>query len=551
MKKLILLLFAISLSYSSVVSAQDVGMNITGSDKLTLETGAYLIMEGDLKISVTDGLIIPPSTFVTTEGNLSLDARKGITVQTDTSGASGTPRGSFIFNGDSVYRSNKGSIEVQSYINGSTGTNYFMHFVGAPVEDTTTGWSGKVRLEQFNMTNLDTYAFEWHTDIDIDDQPWVNVWPFWHEVPVGNGLTLSNYEAGSDTLIMEGYPIAGAVDYTLTYNANNRYELISNPFPSAIDFDAFAADNGTGKMEPKYWIWDADLEVGKSAGNYVTRSYGTGGSQHIQYGQAFFIYTALASDGQDLNFTNDHKAHNTTEFRDFIPNELSMYVSGGSIGFKDALYIRFMEDASAGIDEYDAEKWNSVCENATMIRSIAEDGAELAINFLPIDMLSTTSTTVPVHFECGEEAEYTFNFEGFETFENNTEIWVEDLLTGADWINISESDVVFSFSASPGQEKHRFNIHFFGPTAIDDPTIGNDDDLLRIFSSKEYAYVVNTSDERIKEVVIYDLMGQRVLRKAVPNQNALKFYVSGQTGYYVVRVLTDKKVHTEKILILK
>ena len=98
---------------------------------------------------------------------------------------------------------------------------------------------------------------------------------------------------------------------------------------------------------------------------------------------------------------------------------------------------------------------------------------------------------------------------------------------------------------------HRFNIHFFGPTAIDDPAIGDAEGLLKIFSSKENAYVVNTSDERIKEVVIYDLMGQQVLRKTVPSQNTLKLYVSDQTGYYVVRVLTDKKVHTEKILILK
>ncbi|MCB2209091.1 MAG: T9SS type A sorting domain-containing protein [Bacteroidetes bacterium] len=549
MKKLMILLYAISLCYPSLVLAQDVGMNITGSDKLTLETGVYLTIEGDLKISVTDGLIIPPESYVTTEGDLTLNARKAITVQTSI--APGAPRGSFIFNGSTVNHSNKGSIEVQSYIEGDAGTNYFMHFVGAPIEDTTSGWSKKVRLEQFNMTNLDTYAFEWHTDIDIDDQPWVNVWPFWHEVPVGNGLTLSNYEAGSDTIIMEGFPVAGTVNYTLTYNANNRYELISNPFPCAIDFDAFADDNGTDKMEPKYWIWDADLEVGKSAGNYVTRSYGTGGSQYIQYGQALFIYTGAASGGQDLNFTSDHKVHNSTEFRDFIPNELSMYVSGGTIGFKDALYIRFIEDASAGTDEYDAEKWNSVSEGATMIRSIADDGSELAINFLPIDLLSTTSTTVPVHFECGEEAQYTFSFEGFETFENNTEIWVEDLLTGADWIHISESDFVFSFLASPEQEKHRFNIHFFGPTSIGDPTIDNNNAHLKIYSSKEYAYVVNTSDEIIKEIAIYDIMGQQVLRKAVTGQNTLKFYVSDQTGYYVVRVLTDKKVHTEKILILK
>ena len=58
-------------------------------------------------------------------------------------------------------------------------------------------------------------------------------------------------------------------------------------------------------------------------------------------------------------------------------------------------------------------------------------------------------------------------------------------------------------------------------------------------------------DEQIKELVIYDMMGQQVLRNSVPDQTTSKIYVSDKTGYYVVRVLTDKQVHTQKILILK
>ena len=59
------------------------------------------------------------------------------------------------------------------------------------------------------------------------------------------------------------------------------------------------------------------------------------------------------------------------------------------------------------------------------------------------------------------------------------------------------------------------------------------------------------SDEKIKEVVIYDMMGQQVMRSSLLNQVTSKLYVSDKTGYYVVRLLTDKQVHTQKILILK
>jgi len=539
MRKLFTLVFAISVfSYSTL--AQDAGMNITGSAKLTLETGTYLIMEGGLKISVADGLIIPPSTFVTVGGDMSLDVRKAITVETSTS--SGTPRGSLIFNGSSVSHTNHGSIEVQSYISGSAGTNYYMHFVGAPVEDTTTGWTKKVRLQQFDMTYLDTYAFEWDATVDTNTgQPWVNVWPYWYEVPVGNGLTLSNYIAGTDTIIMEGYPVSGSVSYTIRNVTNNGLELISNPFPSAIDFDAFADDNDT-YIQDKYWIYSA------SGGNYITRSDGSGGSQYIQYGQGFFVETKANG---NISFTSSYKAHNTVNFRDTNPNELNMHVSGGTIGFEDDLYIRFREGASGGIDDYDAKKWNSVSAGATMIRSIAEDGAELAINMLPPEYLYAGETTVPVYFECGEDAEYIFSFEGLESFDNETEIWLEDLTAGADWVNISEGDYTYLFTASPGDVKHRFNIHFFGPTSVPDPISGEDGRIL-IYSAKNEAYVVNKSDETIKEVAIFDMLGQEILRTDVPAQlSTHKFHLSDRTAYYVVRVLTDKQVHTGKILILK
>ena len=538
MRKLFTLVFAISLfSYPSL--AQDAGMNITGSAKLTLETGTYLIMEGDLKISVADGLIIPPSTYVTVGGDMSLDARKAITVETSIT--SGTPRGSLIFKGDTVYRSNKGSIEVQSYITGSAGTNYFMHFVGAPVEDTTTGWTKKVRLQQFDMTHLDTYAFEWDPTVDTTTgQPWINVYPYWYPVPAADGLTLSNYVAGTDTIVMEGYPIAGTVNYTVHYNTNNHLELISNPFPSAMDFSSFATYNST-YIQNKYWIYSA------TNGNYYPNSLGTGGSQYIQYGQGFFVETKTSG---TISFRDADKVHNNVAFRETNPNELTMRVSGGSIGFKDALYIRFLEEgASSGIDDFDAKKWNSVSEGATMIRSIAEDGSELAINMLPIEDLYT-NTTVPVYFECGEDAEYTFTFEGTESFEDDTEIWLEDLQAGTDWILLSDNDFSYTFTASPGAERHRFNIHFFGPTSVTDPFTDEDGRIL-IYSAGNDAYVINNSKETIKNISVYDMLGHHVLSQEVPEQVTHKFRIPGQTGYYVVRVLTDKQVHTGKVLIYK
>ena len=63
-----------------------------------------------------------------------------------------------------------------------------------------------------------------------------------------------------------------------------------------------------------------------------------------------------------------------------------------------------------------------------MIRSIAEDGTELAINVLDEKKYYQEEViSVPVHFQCGYECEYTFNFADIESFDPGAEILLEDL----------------------------------------------------------------------------------------------------------------------------
>jgi len=228
-----------------------------------------------------------------------------------------------------------------------------------------------------------------------------------------------------------------------------------------------------------------------------------------------------------------------------------MYVEGGSIGFKDELYIRFKEDALSGLDDYDVIKWNSIAYQATMIRSISNDGSELAINMLPTEYLYTGETTVPVHFECGENAEYTFTFNGIESFDWGTEVWLEDVQSGNNWISIPYDEFQYQFTGSPDDTIDRFNIHFFGPTYIPEEETAIENDNIKIYASKNHAYILNNSQEIIKHISIHNLMGQTIYEGKLPQQTLNKIFVSGQTGYYVVRVETDKNLYAEKVLILK
>ena len=322
----------------------------------------------------------------------------------------------------------------------------------------------------------------------------------------------------------------------LTYS-NNHYELISNPYPSSIDFDGLAGDNST-VVQNKYWIWDP------ANGNYVARASGVGGTQYIQVGQGFFVETRQAG---TFNFTNARRSHSTAPFRNVTANILTVRTVGGMEGYKDELIIRFDDDATSGYDiEIEAVKWNSMYDDATMIRSIAEDDTELAINVLPLESLNDDMVSVPVHFQCGYNSEYTLSFFDMETFDYGTEIWLEDKQVGGDWISINYNPDYY-FTATPQDPIDRFVIHFFGPTSIDE--LNNN--AIKIYSDINYAYIINKGNERIKEIQVYDLLGNLIIHKTKPDNSFIKLYVNEVKAYYIVKVITDKHIYTEKVFITR
>ncbi len=86
------------------------GMNISGS-LVKVQADTYLIMDGDLKISNTNGLTIKPDAFVTTKGDLNLDnAPEALIVESENGGT-----GSYIVNG-TVSHSGNGTARIQTFI---------------------------------------------------------------------------------------------------------------------------------------------------------------------------------------------------------------------------------------------------------------------------------------------------------------------------------------------------------------------------------------------------------------------------------------------------
>jgi len=492
-------------------------------------TNPKLFVDGSLKIDGT--LNLPAKGYATVTGTTTINSATGIVVEATSEGI-----GSFIDNGTIAYGAS-GSAKVQTYLTNSAGVgNLDIHQVGTTV-DMIGGGAGS-NLSAFNLVNGNTYAYDWDETVGFSTG-WTNIFSGTYVVSPGAGIGLSTDDGSTNTLEMTGALFTGNISSPALTFSNNHNELLSNPYPSAIDFDGLAGDNSS-VVQNKYWIWNP------AANTYVTRAGGIGGPQYIQVGQGFFVEMKQAG---TFNFTNARRTHSADAFRSTVANLLSVKVVGGLEGYTDETFIRFDDDATSGYDiEIEAEKWSSQNSDATMISTIAEDNTELAINVLSTESLLSGMTSVPMNFNCGYSTEYTLSFFDIESFEVGTEIWLEDKQTGDDWISINDNPD-YTFTATPDDLEDRFVIHFFGPTGVNEFSV---DKTVDIFSYRQNAFVRNNTNEVIKTVNIYTLAGELLQTNKPDNIIKLNSYwVSDNVGYFVVRVITDKNVYTGKVFISK
>jgi hypothetical protein len=325
--------------------------------------------------------------------------------------------------------------------------------------------------------------------------------------------------------------------------------MVSNPYPSAVDFNVLynhALNNPSGSpvIQDHYYIW-----IHGAAGGYPTGNYGIwdissgsvlGVTKDIQVGQAVFVETLQSA---PFWFMNTARLHSTGAFyKESYANRL--VVTGTGNDFGDQLIVHFIDGASPeyAINE-DAEKWSSAFEEATQIWTVSSDQANLTINGLP--PLGSGMVSVPMNFKCGADAEYTLSFDDIESFEYGTEIWLEDLQTGSEWINLNNLPV-YTFTASANDPQGRFILHFFGPTGIGEQSNSSN---IRIYSFDQNAYIVNLGNETIEEYVVYDMMGRELQHGTLPASSINKVFIGQVSSYYIVKVVTNERIYSGKVFI--
>ncbi len=447
----------------------------------------------DLTINAGKNLEIQPLYNVTVNGNLINNGSLILDSQNNMN-----PSGSLITTGTIT---NNGAMRGDRYI---IPNRYY--FMATPLD------ANSLAINSFSQDYVWTYNESYNGP--ENDDAWDAITSVSETIKPGIGYLVKSSPAYNTNFVI---PFAGTFrtgNFSLTNLplSFEGYNLVGNPYPSAIDWNLVTKSN----VSATYWLWKSD-GITEYSGAYATWNGSAGvngGTQTIAAMQSFMVQVSNTTNS--LNFSNS-KVHSGVVYKSEISDLIKLTVTGNN--FNDEIALYFDENNE------DSKKFLSWNTQMPQIYSL-ENENKLAINKLQ-DVKSVQS--IKMGITCDISGNYTITANEF-TFNNLSNIVLEDTKTGI--FTTMKQDAVYSFNYEKGEPEERFVLHF-NYVATDVENIENQINI--------YAYAKNIYFNNIENVAgtvnVYNVLGQNVLTtdlKSVINTNL-------QAGVYVVEVVSNNQ----------
>jgi hypothetical protein len=480
-------------------------MTINSGKLFTLESGKQLTVSGTLTNNAT---------------------ASGLVIKSDATGT-----GSLITTGTV-----SGNATVERYIPAGTSNpaDHVYHVVSAPV-------SGQaVSLFTGNADILGFFRYDEAANL------WVNsnsITPaFGTDFVVGRGY-MANFETNNQTPNFVGTLQSG----TITFNdpdvqeftfSNGTYagwgwNLIGNPYPSAIDWDIVA---GWTKTNVDAAIYHRD------GGSWTSYADGTPANVNIiPVGQGVFVHANAASPVLAMN--NSARVHSIVAYHKeatVLENLIDITATGNDCS--DHAYIHFRDQATTDFDsQFDAFKMFSDNYYYPQVFTLASDNTELSIDKREV---SQTNTSVPVCFKSGLNGNYSLSFTGFDSFAPNVKFLLEDKLLSKVTDLRQQPSVQIAYTTS--DDSQRFVLHLEGMVGINDPEANQQ---VSIYAFGDKLYLDSKKINGQVKVEVFNLTGQKLSGSSYPSAQSLTIPLQGAQGFYIVRVTGTDFIVSQKVYI--
>ena len=514
-------------SGSGILTLND-NLNITNN--LTTSSGTGAIVLASNKQLTVDGII-------TNNGTLTIESGATL-VQTGT----GTNTGGGTYN---VKQAVTGSGVT---VNGLTTPNGRFWYMGPALSNATSTAFLASAGNQLWQWNESSFAYAPVTSGNlIQGKSYVLRSGQTTETINFSGTSLSN-----GTVTVSGLTRSGT---TQTYRGCH---LISNPYPSYLDWNAICSAPGTTNIGTTMYIRTAIgttldvMETFNSVNSLATTISSVPLTQYIAPMQGFWV--KVTTDGQEgsLSMTNAMRSHQNGSGLRSTPQDFPAFLRFNMLDGqnKDQLILLMSPNAATTLDAFDSEKM-SASGYAQFYSTV--NTTKLVINGMKN---VKAKTSVPLTLVMPTSKSYTFQAEEFNIEDGL--ILLEDKQEGV--IQDLTINPTYSFFGNAGTNATRFVVHFQlasvpilvgGPQELE--SLGSDElttENIQIVSNNQGTIIIRM-DEGFKpegSIRIFDASG-RLVEQSDFNDQETTIQLNEQAGMYFVEVNAGKLMVKRKIVI--
>lgn len=446
-----------------------------------------------------------------------------------------------------------GNVRVQRYISGPFPRGF--HHIGSPVNNPSINELSELNLygpdggqiiplPTCDANNIDQNSpygnlFEWREAGPFAIACNQEGWYVRSTGSLTNGRGYAGIVYGGVTLEISGvantaYPTN--ISYSGLSNTNvtgNGWQLVSNPFPSPIEWIAPPAG-----FDDQVSFWNS---TGYYGGTYQSITTSTHPGYQIGSMQGFFVRTASSG---NFSLSQSYRRATDPPFHfEVVTNRLNLIIEGNGYADKTMLYFSDEGPTNDWDSQYDAMKLKSNSFQPTLFTKA--DNEMISINALPF---TGHPNTIPMGLFPGTAGTYTITAHDLNTFNVSSQIYLEDLRDGT--IQNLFTDPVYTFTADPNDNENRFLLHFNlvgQTTGIEE----NDNSSVIIYGYENTInLIVNYDLPQSGIVSVYNMLGQEVYSEKGSFSGKKEIRLNTiTTGSYVVRAILEDKVYTERVIL--
>ena len=510
--------------------------DLTGDNNVASKQFVWIYGNVFASWQITADVLISASSFLNIYGDVGIDGN--LTVADEgklTMNGSGTITGDVSISAGGSLIATDGSITgTVTYVRNIPTSNWYL--IASPVSqfdidefvataDLATGTT--------NSNNIGFSSYDNHTGL----------WSYYQSGTSASG----NFTPGQGYAIKLNAP--GSVSFTgsfqnsdiqisLSLGASDDYNLIGNPYLSAVSAGELLGANSAVLSQQTLWLWDQVAEV------YTTKNLVE--DIEIAPGQGFFVKKSQSGAGY-FSIAESMQSHSSidTFIRSRERSEIALTLSDGKI--VKAANIYYIEGTSTGWDNgYDSSIFGGVPNTFAIYTHAVENGTgrDLGIQSLPDNNFENMVVPVGVNAKAGTAITIAALVKNLP---EDLKVYLEDKDTKHFTLLNAESE----FSTTLENELSgigRFYLHTLAATL--EPNTQTDESNISIYNAtNENLHIIGTQNQLV-HIKVYNIIGKEVFtssfegneRKNIPLPKLVK-------GMYVVKLSTSEGVTTKKIII--